>query len=42
MIKGYSEYIIKEIDSHSLKYENFLLIDDFNSEFSEEAIKSFC
>ena len=42
MIKGYLEYISKEIDSHSSKYDNFLLLDDFNSESPEEAMKSFC
>ena len=42
MIKGYLEYISKEIDSHSSKYDNFLLLGDFNSEPTEEAMKSFC
>ena len=42
MIKGYLEYISKEIDSHSSKYDNFLLLGDFNSESTEEAMKSFC
>ena len=42
MIKGYLEYISKEIDSHSSKYDNFLLLDDFNSEPTEEAMKNFC
>ena len=42
MIKEYLEYISKEIDSHSLKYNNFLLLGDFNSESTEEAMKSFC
>ena len=40
MIKGYLEYINKEIDSYSSKY--FLLLGDFNSEPTKEAIKSFC
>ena len=31
MIKRYLEYISKEIDSHSSKYDNFLRLDDFNS-----------
>ena len=39
MIKG-SWY--KEIDSHSSKYDNSLLSGDFNSEPTEEAMKSFC
>ena len=30
-IKGYLECISKEIDSHSSKYDNFLLLGDFNS-----------
>ena len=30
-IKGHLECIIKEIDSHSSKYDNFLLLGDFNS-----------
>ena len=42
MIKGCLEYISKEIDSHSSKYDNFLLLDDFNSEPTEEAMKSLC
>ena len=41
MIKGYLEYISKEIDSHSSSYDNFLLIGDLNSEPTEEAMKSF-
>ena len=41
MINGYLEYISKEIDSHS-KYDFVLLLRDFNSEPSEEAMKSFC
>ena len=41
MIKGYLEYISKEIDSHSSKYDNFLLLGDFNSEPTEEAMKIF-
>ena len=41
-IKGYLECISKEIDSHSSKYDNFLLLGDFNSEPTEEAVKSFC
>ena len=40
-IKGYLECISKEIDSHSSKY-NFLLLGDFNSKPTEEAIKGFC
>ena len=42
MIKRYLEYISKEIDSHSSKYDNFLLIGNFDSEPTEEAMKSFC
>ena len=42
IIKTYLESISKEIDSHSSKYENFLLLCDFNSEPTEEAMKSFC
>ena len=42
MIKGYLEYISKGIDSHSSKYDNFLLLGDFNSEPTEEAMESFC
>ena len=42
MIKGYLEYTSKEIDSHSSKCDNFLLLGDFNSEPTEEAMKSFC
>ena len=42
MIKGYLEYISKEIDSHSSKYDNFLLLGDYNSEPAAEAMKRFC
>ena len=41
MIKGYLEYISKETDSHSSKYDNFLLLGDLNSEPTGEAMKSF-
>ena len=39
-IKGYLECISKEIDSHSSKYDNFLLLGDFNSKTTEEAMKA--
>ena len=42
MIKGYLEYISKEIESHSSKYDSFLLLGDFYSEPTEEVMKSFC
>ena len=42
MINRYLEYISKEIDSPSSKYDNFLLLGYFNSEPTEEAMKSFC
>ena len=42
MIKEYLEYISKQIDPHSWKYDHFLLIVDFNSEPTEEAMKGFC
>ena len=42
MIKGYLKYISKMIDSSSSKYDKFLLLDDLNSEPTEEAMKSFC
>ena len=42
MIKRYLEYISKEIESHSSKYDNFFLLGDFNSEPTKEAMKSFC
>ena len=41
-IKGYLECIRKEINSHSSKYDNFLLQGGFNSEPADEAMKSFC
>ena len=41
IIKGHLEYIGKEIDSHSSKYDNFVLLGDFNSE-TEDFMKSFC
>ena len=41
-IKGYLECIGKEIDSHSPKYDGFLLLDGFICEPIEEAMKSFC
>ena len=41
MFKRCFEYISKEIDSHSSMYENFLLIGNFDSEPTEEAMKSF-
>ena len=42
MTKGYLGYVNKDIDFHSLKYNNFLLLGDFNSETTEEATKRFC
>ena len=42
MIKRYLEYISKDIDSHSTKYNNFLLLDGFNCKPTEEPRKSFC
>lgn len=42
LIKNYLEYISKQIDSRSSKYNNFLLIDTLNSEPTEESMKSFC
>ena len=42
MIKRYLEYISNRIYSHSSNYDNFLLLGDFNSEPTEEAMKSFC
>ena len=41
MSKGYLEYISKEIYLHSSKYDNFLLIGDFNTEPTEEVMKCF-
>ena len=41
-IKGHLECISTELDSHSSKCDNFLLLGDFNSEPTEEAMKSFC
>ena len=41
-IKGYLKCISIEIDLHSSKYDNFLLLGYFNSEPTEEAMKSFC
>ena len=40
-IKGYLKRISKEIDAHSSKYDNFFLLGDFNSEPTEEVMKSF-
>ena len=42
MIKRYLDYISKEIDSHSSKYDNFVVLDDFNSEPTGEAMENFC
>ena len=42
MIKGYLQYISKEIDSLSSKQDNFRLLGDFNSEPTEEAMNIFC
>ena len=41
-MKGYLEYIIEEIDLHSLKYVNFHQIVNLNSDHTGEARKSFC
>ena len=41
MMNGYLQYINKVMNSHSSKYDNFLLISDFNSEPTEEANEKF-
>ena len=42
MIKGYLEYITNGIDSYSSSNcDNFLPINDFNSEPIEEAVENF-
>ena len=41
MFKRCFEYNSKEIDSHSSMYDNFLLIGNFDSEPTEETMKSF-
>ena len=41
-MKRYLKYISKEIDPHSSKWDNFFLLGDFNSEPTEEVMKSFC
>ena len=42
MIKGCLEYISKEIDSHTSKYDNFILVGNFNSNPTEKAMKIVC
>ena len=42
MIKRYLKYVNKEIDPHSSKCDNFFLLGVFNSEPTEEVMKSFC
>ena len=42
MIREYLEYISKEINSHWSKYDTFIPICDFNSELTENVMKSFC
>ena len=42
MIKEYLECSSKLIDLHSSMYDNFLLLGDFRSEPTEEAMKSSC
>ena len=37
-----SEYISKETDSNTSKYDNFLLLGDFNFDPTAEAMKTFC
>ena len=41
-IKVFLDHISKELDRFLPKYENFLLLGDFNSEMSEDEMKIFC
>ena len=42
MIKSNLDSISMQFDELHKKYENILIIGDFNSEFSEEAMNEFC
>ena len=42
MIKSHLDSISMQFDELHKKYENILIIGDFNSEFSEEAMNEFC
>ena len=41
-IKNFLTHISKELDKFLPRYENLLLLGDFNSEISEEEMESFC
>ena len=41
-IESFLKGIGAVLDHHMTKYENFLLLGDFNSELSENAMKEFC
>ena len=42
MIKSHLDRISMQFEELHKKYENILIIGDFNSEFSEEAMNEFC
>ena len=42
MIQRHLTNIGRELNNLCLKYENFILIGDFNSEMCEDAMKVFC
>ena len=41
-IGNYLDYVEKILDSHMSKYDNFLIMGDFNSETNESAMMDFC
>ena len=42
MIVNHLECIGKQLNTLSEKYENFILLGDFNAEMSEDAMQIFC
>ena len=42
LISNYLKEIDKNVDSYSSKYDNFILLGDFNSAPIESAVKDFC
>ena len=42
LISNHLKEISKNLDNYSSKYDNFILLDDLNSETTESAVRDFC
>ena len=42
LIQNYTVNLSKYLDFYSSKYENFIVIDDFNAEMTDSYLEEFC